>query len=134
MTSWVDFKPRGDGRGSLIPIEECRDVPFAIKRIYYIYGTPEGVPRGFHAHRALEQVAFCVSGSCRMVLDDGSQRKDFALNDPARGLYIGNMIWREMHDFSPNCVLVVLASEFYDEEDYIRDYDDFIACLGKASS
>jgi dTDP-4-dehydrorhamnose 3,5-epimerase-like enzyme len=122
---WRDLYPRGDARGSLIAIEAMRDVPFAIERTYYIFGTSPGVARGFHAHKDLQQLAVSVSGSCRMVLDDGSERRDFLLNSPAKALYIGPMIWREMYDFSEDCVLLVLASKLYDETDYIRDHDEF---------
>jgi len=125
LIRWVDFPPLGDARGSLVALEAEKTVPFPILRVYYIFGTKSGVARGFHAHHALEQVAVCVTGSCRMVLDDGSQREEVRLDSPTKGLYIGNMIWREMHDFSPDCVLLVLASEHYDENDYMRSYKEF---------
>ena len=101
-------------------------VPFEIKRIYYIYGTKPEAARGFHAHKALEQVAVCVSGSCRMSLDDGQNRVDVWLNSPSKGLLISGLVWREMHDFTADCVLLVLANEYYDEADYIREYDEFL--------
>jgi dTDP-4-dehydrorhamnose 3,5-epimerase-like enzyme len=122
----IDFPQLGDGRGSLISLETTRQIPFAIKRVYYIYGTQAGVVRGFHAHKQLKQVAVCVSGKCRMILDDGTKREELWLDSPDKGLLIGDLVWREMHDFSEDCVLLVLASELYDESDYIRDYDDFI--------
>ncbi len=115
----------GDERGSLVAIEAHKTVPFEVKRVYYIFGTKPVVSRGFHAHRALQQVAVCVAGKCRMVLDDGHQREDVWLDSPTKGLLIGNLVWREMHDFSPDCVLLVLASEFYNEADYIRSYAEF---------
>lgn len=121
----VSLKPLGDDRGSLISIEGNISIPFEIKRIYYIFNTQEGVARGFHAHKALKQVAVCVSGSCRFVLDDGYQKEEVMLDSPEQGLLIEHMVWREMHDFSEDCVLLVLASEHYDEADYIRDYDEF---------
>ena len=126
LIRWVHFPPLGDERGSLVALESEKTIPFAIQRVYYIFGTKEGVSRGFHAHRHLQQVAVCVRGSCRMVLDDGVQRQEAWLDSPTQGLYIGNWIWREMHDFSPDCVLLVLASEHYDEKDYIRAYSDFL--------
>jgi len=122
----VDFQVLGDDRGSLVALESGKEVPFSIKRIYYIFGTSQGVARGFHAHKALKQVAFCVSGSCRFVLDDGKKEKEVILNSPNQGLLIEHMVWHEMYDFSEDCVLMVLASEHYDEADYIRDYDEFI--------
>ena len=118
---------RGDDRGSLVAIEAMRDVPFPIARVYYIFGTKSGVDRGFHAHRDLRQWAVCVSGSCVMDLDDGAARETFVLDRPDVALEIGPMIWREMSDFSPDAVLLVLASKHYDDSDYIRDYDVFVA-------
>ena len=122
----VSFKPLGDDRGSLIALEGSKIIPFDIKRVYYIFATKEGVSRGFHAHRNLKQVAVCVTGSCRFVLDNGKQRKEVVLDKSTTGLLIEGLIWREIHDFSPDCVLMVLASEYYNELDYIRDYDDFL--------
>ena len=94
--------------------------------MYYIYHTEQGVSRGYHAHKNLKQVAICVAGKCRMVLDDGKNREEVWLDCPTKGLVIEELVWREMHDFSEDCVLIVLASEHYDESDYIRDYEDFI--------
>jgi dTDP-4-dehydrorhamnose 3,5-epimerase-like enzyme len=122
----ISFPPLGDDRGSLVALETHKTVPFDVKRVYYIFGTQPGVSRGFHAHRSLQQVAVCVTGKCRMVLDDGHQRENVWLDSPTKGLLIGDLVWREMHDFSPDCVLLVLASEFYNEADYIRSYDDFL--------
>ena len=121
----VSLPPLGDDRGSLVALEANKTVPFDIKRVYYIFGTQAGVSRGFHAHRALQQVAICVTGKCRMVLDDGQRSEDVWLDSPTKGLLIGDLVWREMHDFSPDCVLLVLANEHYDEGDYIRDYTEF---------
>lgn len=132
LINLIEFKTLGDDRGSLISLEQNKNIPFEIKRIYYIFGTKENVSRGFHAHRNLEQVAICLSGSCRFILDNGKEKDEITLNSPAKGLYINNYIWREMHDFSSDCVLVVLASEHYMESDYIRNYDDFLHCLDKA--
>lgn len=129
LINWVDFPPLGDERGSLVALEGEKTVPFSIKRVYYIFGTQSDIARGFHAHRNLKQVAVCVTGSCRMILDDGNTREDVVLNSPTAGLFIEDLVWREMHDFSPDCVLLVLASEHYDENDYIRDYDEFLRCL-----
>ena len=117
---------RGDERGSLVAIEQHSDVPFAIARVYYLFGTCEGVTRGLHAHRSLRQFAVAVRGSCTMLLDDGNRRATLRLDDPALGLLIGPMVWREMSDFSDDCVLMVLADAPYDEADYVRDYDRFL--------
>lgn len=122
----IDFAQLGDERGSLISLEANKQIPFAIKRVYYIYGTEKEVARGFHAHKQLQQVAVCVAGKCRMILDDGKKREKIWLDSPAKGLLIEDMVWREMHDFSEDCVLLVLASEHYDEADYIRDYETFL--------
>lgn len=122
----INFKPLGDERGSLVAVEAEESVPFPIRRIYYIYGTKEGVERGFHAHKALQQVAIAVSGSCEMVLDDGTAQASVLLDSPEKGVYIGPGFWRVMRNFSPDCVLLVLADQHYDEADYIRDYDAFL--------
>ena len=126
LVQWINFPSLGDERGSLVALEGARTVPFKIKRVYYIFGTQPGVARGFHAHRNLRQVAVCVTGKCRMVLDDGEKREQAWLDSPNKGLVIGEMVWHEMHDFSSDCVLLVLASEYYDESDYIRLYSDFV--------
>lgn len=126
LINTIEFKKLGDDRGSLISLEQHKNIPFEVKRIYYIFGTKEGVSRGFHAHKNLEQVAICVKGSCRFLLDDGKNKEEIILDNPSIGLYIKNIIWREMHDFSEDCVLIVLASDYYDETDYIRDYNLFL--------
>ncbi len=120
------FPPHGDHRGQLIAIEAQKDLPFAVKRVYYIYDTLAGVRRGFHAHKCLQQVLICVSGSCKIHLDDGTETAEVLLDKPSEGLYIANNMWREMYDFSPGAVLLVLASAHYDEADYIRNYEDFL--------
>jgi len=134
LIKWLDFERLGDNRGELIAIEVGVDkiIPFEIKRVYYIYATAPGISRGFHAHRNLKQIAICVSGTCKMVLDNGMVREETIMHSATRGLIIESMVWREMHDFSPDCVLLVLASEHYDESDYIRSYETFLeeqACL-----
>ena len=129
LVKWIDFKSLGDERGSLVAVEIGMEkaIPFDIKRVYYIYHTAQGVSRGLHAHKNLKQVAICVAGKCRMVLDNGQARQEAWLDSPTRGLLIEDMVWREMHDFTKDCVLLVLASEHYDESDYIRNYPDFLA-------
>lgn len=125
------FQPHGDERGQLIAIEEQKDIPFAIKRVYYMYDTGEGVVRGHHAHKSLEQILVCVHGSCKIRLDNGREKKAVALEKPYEGLYVSNAMWREMYDFSPDAVLMVFASELYDEDDYIRDYEEFLKYVNK---
>ena len=126
LAKFVSFPPQGDERGSLVALESEKIVPFAIKRVYYIFGTQNNVARGFHAHRDLKQVAICVTGKCRMILDNGKKREEVWLDSPIKGLLIDGLIWREMHNFSEDCVLLVLASEYYNEQDYIRSYDEFL--------
>ena len=125
----IDFKTLGDERGSLIALEENYNTPFAIKRVYYIFDTKEGVRRGYHAHLALKQMAICVKGSCKFLVDDGIKKEHIELNSPDKGLLIEGLIWREMYDFSEDCVLMVLADEYYDENDYIRNYDNFLRAI-----
>ncbi|MBK2297077.1 MULTISPECIES: sugar 3,4-ketoisomerase [Francisella] len=126
MIELLKFKVYGDDRGSLVSLEENKNIPFVVRRVYYIFDTKSDVRRGFHAHRDLEQVLICVSGNCKVLVDDGSSKRNILLDSPDKGLMISGLIWREMYDFSPNCVLMVLASELYDENDYIRNYDKFL--------
>lgn len=121
-----EFQQHGDDRGQLVALEELKDIPFEIKRVYYMYDTGEGVRRGYHAHKSLEQILICIHGSCKILLDDGTEKAVVELEKPYEGLYVSNAMWREMFDFSPDAVLMVLASEYYDESDYIRNYDDFL--------
>ncbi|HEY1845572.1 MAG TPA: FdtA/QdtA family cupin domain-containing protein [Buttiauxella sp.] len=122
----IPLQAHGDDRGSLIALEEEHNIPFEIKRVYYMFNTKEGVRRGLHAHRRLKQVAIAMRGSCRFVLDNGKERVEILLDNPAQGLLIDSCMWREMYDFSEDCVLMVLADSHYDENDYIRDYDQFL--------
>ena len=126
-----EFPVRGDERGSLVVLDKPSGLPFEIKRVYYLYGTTGGISRGFHAHKRLHQIAFCISGCCRMVVDDGISREDFMMDSPSVGIDLPPMLWHEMHDFSSDCVLLVVASDEYDETDYIRDYNLFkkASCL-----
>ena len=125
MYQLINFAVRGDYQGSLVPIESNKDIPFGIKRVYYIWGTDHDAVRGRHAHRKLEQVIICIAGNCDFILDDGKRREKVHLFSPNQGLYLKNNIWREFTNFSPDCVILVLASEHYDESDYIRDYEQF---------
>ncbi|MDP2244995.1 FdtA/QdtA family cupin domain-containing protein [Pseudomonas sp.] len=131
LVQWVNFPALGDGRGSLVALEGNKSIPFDIKRVYYLFGTQPGIARGFHAHKALKQVAVCVTGKCKMLLDNGTEKTEVWLDSPIKGVVIDSMVWHEMHDFSPDCVLLVLASEHYDESDYIRGYEIFIKAVGQ---
>jgi dTDP-4-dehydrorhamnose 3,5-epimerase-like enzyme len=121
----INFKPLGDERGHLIAVEAEKSVPFQIRRVYYIFGTKEGVERGFHAHKNLQQVAISVTGSCEMVLDDGQSETTIIMEPLSRGVLIEPKVWHYMRNFSPDCVLLVFADQHYDESDYIRNYDEF---------
>lgn len=121
----VSFHLRKNPAGNLSFLEGERDLPFEIKRAYYIYDVPADGRRGFHAHKELQQCLICLHGSCKVMLDDGEQQKTFELNNPNEGLYIGPVTWREMYDFSDGAVLLALVSQYYNEADYIRDYTEF---------
>lgn len=122
----INFPSIGDNRGSLVAMETKDKIPFNIKRVYFIFDTQKNVSRGFHAHKDLQQVAVCVTGKCRMILDDGKKNEEVWLDSPNKGIFIDKYIWREMHDFSDDCVLLVLANKNYSESDYIRSYDEFL--------
>ncbi|WP_050939301.1 sugar 3,4-ketoisomerase [Vibrio harveyi] len=130
----ISFQKMGDERGSLISLEQNKNIPFDIKRIYYIFDTQSGLSRGFHAHYNLEQVAICMKGFVTFLIDDGITKEQVTLSSPDVGLHIKGLKWREMHDFSEDCVLMVVASELYDEADYIRDYDTFLKEVDHANS
>ncbi|MDD6628140.1 MAG: FdtA/QdtA family cupin domain-containing protein [Lachnospiraceae bacterium] len=122
----IELEKHGDERGNLIAIEENKNIPFEIKRVYYMFDTIENVRRGYHAHKELKQLLICVAGSCMIMLDDGKVKEEIVLDRPDKGLILNPGLWREMHDFSEGAVLMVCASEYYDESDYIRDYNDFL--------
>ena len=124
-TVLTNHKVLGDERGQLIAIESGVQVPFEIKRVFYIYGTKPNVPRGQHSHHKTKQYLIAVNGSCQVTLDDGKEKVTHLLDQPHIGLFQDAMVWGTMHDFSPDCVLLVLANAHYDEADYIRSYDDF---------
>lgn len=126
-----NFKVFGDARGKLVPIENNKNIPFEIKRIFYIYDTLPDEVRGCHAHKKCEQIVVAIDGSCQFLLDDGEKCEKIWLNRPDVGLYIGKNIWNEIRQFSYGCKLMVLASEYYDEEEYIRKYDDFKRWIAK---
>ncbi len=123
----LNFEEHGDERGTLISLEQMKNVPFEIKRVYYMYDTKKDVRRGFHAHKSLKQILICVSGSCKILLDNGYEKEIVLLDNPSKGLMVESNMWREMFDFSDGAVLMVLASELYDEADYIRNYEDFLS-------
>jgi dTDP-4-dehydrorhamnose 3,5-epimerase-like enzyme len=123
----IELQKHGDDRGMLVALEDTRNVPFSIRRVYYMFDTQPGVRRGFHAHRNLKQLAIAVRGSVRFHLDDGTETAEVLLDDPAKGLLLDRLIWREMYDFSEDCVLMVLADQLYDADDYLRNYDEFLA-------
>ena len=122
----IRLQTHGDDRGSLVSLEKDNNIPFEIKRVYYMFNTLAGVRRGCHAHRNLKQVVIAVRGSCRFILDNGHERIELLLDNPAQGLFIDSLVWREMYDFTQDCVLMVLADQLYDETDYIRSYKDFV--------
>jgi len=126
LSQIVSFPIKGDPRGSLVALESLSEnVPFEVKRCYYIFDTTPGTVRGLHAHRELKQVLICVSGSCTILCDDGTKRTEYHLAWPDKGVLIEGLVWREMRDFSKGAVLLVLASDHYNEADYIRHYDRF---------
>lgn len=116
-----------DPRGNLTFIEGNRHIPFDIRRVYYLYDVPGGGERGGHAHKGLSQLIVAMSGSFDVVLDEGGEKKRFHLNRSYQGLYVCPMMWRELDNFSSGSVCMVLASDYYDELDYYRDYDEFIS-------
>lgn len=122
----INLKVFGDNRGKLISIEGNKNISFDIKRVYWIFDTLPDQDRGMHAHKNMEQIIVAMDGACQFVLDDGKTRETVWLNRPDVGLYIGKNMWREMKHFSYGCKLMVLASSYYDEKEYIRDYDEFL--------
>lgn len=127
----IDLPKIADNRGNLTFIEGYRHVPFDVRRVYYLYDVPAGATRGGHAHKQLEQFIIAASGSFTVVIDDGFVRRKFFLNRPHYGLYVPKMVWRELEDFSSGSICLVIASAEYDESDYYRDYDEFVAALGR---
>jgi dTDP-4-dehydrorhamnose 3,5-epimerase-like enzyme len=124
-----EHKVLGDHRGKLVAIESDKDIPFEIKRVFHIYGTQANVPRGNHSHYKTKQYIFAINGRCKVTLDDGEKTTIYELDQPNKGLFQAELVWGTMHDFSDDCVLLVLASEHYDETDYIREYKEFMEYL-----
>jgi len=129
--SVICHKVFGDHRGQLVAIEGGCDVPFDIKRVFYIYGTQKDVSRGNHSHYQTKQYLIAVNGSCKVTLDNGKTKQTFDLGQSNKGLFQDALIWGTMHDFSDDCVLLVLSSEPYSDSDYIRDYQNFEKIVGK---
>ncbi len=126
-SGFIELPKIVDGDDGTISIaENLRHIPFEIKRVYYIYNlnNPKAI-RGKHAHKQLEQVLFCIAGSCEIGIDDGTTEQTVTLDNPHLGIYLGTELWHTMKNFSPGCILLVLASDFYSENDYLRDYDEF---------
>ena len=121
-----EHKVLGDERGKLVALESGIDIPFEIKRAFYIFSTDPNLPRGQHSHYKTKQYLIAVSGSCKVTLDNGCEKEIYELCKPNMGLFQDALVWGEMHDFSTDCVLLVLASEHYDKSDYIHDYSEFI--------
>lgn len=123
----LEFPQRGDERGHLVIVEGAQDIPFEIKRVFYIYGSDSDVVRGQHANRQSEFVLINVAGTSKIRIKDGEGNEAiFCLNRPHTGVYLPNMVWKDMYDFSPDSVLLVLASTHYDPDEYIRNYDEFV--------
>ena len=128
----IDLPKIADPRGNLTFIEEGRHVPFQIRRVYYLYDVPGGSERGGHAHKELSQLIVAMSGSFDVILKDGKKEARYHLNRSYNGLYVCPMIWRELDNFSSGSVCMVLASNFYDESDYYREYTDYLKAIGRA--
>jgi hypothetical protein len=124
----IDLPKIARPEGNITPVEGERTVPFDVARVYYLYDIVGGADRGGHAHRRLQQLIVAVMGGFTVTLDDGEQRQSIELNRAYKGLYVPRMLWRELTNFTAGAVCVVLASELYEEDDYIRDYDTFAAC------
>ena len=122
-----------DSRGSLSVVESGQHVPFEFRRVYYTYDVPDGVERGGHGHRELQQLFIAMAGAFDVVLDDGRDKRRFTLDNPHTGLYVCSMMWRSLDNFSSDAVCMVLASEHYDEADYFRGYDDYLEAVRKNS-
>ena len=125
-TALISLQVHGDNRGHLVVLENEHNLPFDVKRVYYIYGTKENVSRGFHAHRELKQLLIAVSGSVEIHCEMNGQKTVYLLDTPDKGLLVEGMVWHTMENFSSDCVLLVLEDDYYNESDYIRDYKQFL--------
>ncbi len=131
MYKLLTFKDLGDERGKLVVIEGGLEIPFEIKRVFYIYDSDATVLRGQHANRESEFVLVNVAGSSKVMVTDGTRKEIINLDKPMKAIYIKKMIWKEMYDFSPDSVLLVLANTHYDKDEYIRDYDEYLKEMNK---
>lgn len=127
----IEFPQKGDDRGHLVIVEGEQDIPFNIKRVFYIYGSDKDVIRGKHANYNTEFVLINVAGTSKVKVDDGTNQKVFCLDRPHTGIFLPKMVWKDMYDFSEDSVLLVLASEHYDEKEYIRDYAEYLEIMGE---
>ncbi|NLD92111.1 MAG: WxcM-like domain-containing protein [Fibrobacter sp.] len=126
---WISITKIIDGHDGILSVaNEMGNIPFDIKRVYYIYNliNHRNVMRGKHAHKSLEQVMFCLNGQCSVTLDDGNRRQNIILDQPDKGIFLGTHLWHTMQEFNSNCILLVFASQLYNEDDYIRNYDEFL--------
>jgi len=127
-----DFQCHSDGRGDLFVAEYRKELPFLVKRIYYICDIKDKeIVRGLHAHKKLRQVMICLGGECSVIVDDGKKRETIVLDRPGKAIFIEPGVWREITNFSRNATLMVLASDLYDEDDYIRNYEDYLKYIGE---
>ncbi|KOS66608.1 dTDP-6-deoxy-3,4-keto-hexulose isomerase [Lysinibacillus contaminans] len=133
-SSIIETSSLGDERGFLAVLETQSNIPFEIKRVFYIYSTKEDIRRGFHAHHKTRQALVSVAGKCKVHLDNTSRKEEVTLDSPNKILILEPNDWHEMYDFSNDCVLLVLASELYDSKDYIRDYEEFLKVYSKSTS
>lgn len=124
-TSIIELPAFEDKRGNLVFLESLRHIPFLVKRLYYIYGVPEGESRAAHGHKILKQFFIPIAGSFTITLDDAQEKKEYRMDSPNKGLYVGPGLWRDLTSFAVDTVCLVLASEYYSEDDYIRDYARF---------
>ena len=131
MYKEINLRTFGDNRGEMVVIENSKDIPFEVKRVYYIFNTKSQVSRGFHAHKDIKQLLVCVSGSWEINLDNGNEKVVVELSSPKKGIIIGSLVWREMKNFSSDCVLLVITNSFYSEQDYIRDYEEFLKIVNQ---
>lgn len=125
----IEFPQKGDDRGHLVIVEGNQDIPFDIKRVFYIYGSDKDVIRGKHANYNTEFVLINVAGTSKVKVDDGTEQKIFSLDRPHTGIFLPRMVWKDMYDFSEDSVLLVLASEHYDETEYIRSYSEYLEIM-----
>lgn len=128
--TWIEFTAHADRRGTLVAVEGGRDVPFEIRRVYSMFAMPAGAMRGAHAHRRQRQVIVCLAGNCLLRLDDGCERLELRLDRPSRGLMLEPRVWHELGDFSPDCVLLVLADGLYESGDVVADRGEFLRLVG----